>query len=186
MAGSTRPLIEKLICVKLFPLQNRHIVFRVSLSDLSTVTVLPANIKNKSKGSQMEDWEEKLESFLRRREEKAEIAPEIDERKKAQEFINKIVGPAFEKLETIFNKHGCQAFVVSGDLSKLLEVWYKGTREIEYPIEIRGDSIHNAWKAIHRRGERLKGNGEAEPTEANILNHFVDNYTMAMRHALRL
>ena len=139
----------------------------------------------------MEDWEEKLDSFLRRREEKTDIAPETVERKNAQEFINKIVEPAFDKLEAIFNKHGCQAFVVSGDLSRQLTVWSKGTREIVYPIKILRDSILNKWKAIEMNDGGLTAYVDAEPTidnttEAHILNHFVDNYTKAMRLAGRL
>jgi len=134
----------------------------------------------------MEDWEKELDDFLETYKTQVDKAPETKETKRARKFIEEIVQPAFDKLKAIVNKHGRQAFVVSSDFSRRLEVWFKGTREIKYTLTINGDSIVCKYKAISENDGGLKGNRDADPTidnitQAHIGKHFVDIYNRDMR-----
>lgn len=138
----------------------------------------------------MEDWEKELDDFLQTQKVEVDKSQEIEERKRARKFIHEIVDPAFDKLKAIVNKHGRQAFIVSGDLSRVLEIWFKGTREIKYTLTINGDRIVCKYKAIGENNGGLRGNRNADPTidnitQAHIGKHFVDTYTRDIRHTPR-
>ena len=135
----------------------------------------------------MEDWEKELDDFLQTQKVEVDKASETEETKRARKFIEEIVQPTFKKLKDILNTHGREAFVVSGDLSRLLEVWYKGTREIKYYfLTINGEGITCKYHAISENDDGLKGNGDKDPTihnttKAHIGKDFVDIYTRDMR-----
>lgn len=136
----------------------------------------------------MEDWEKELDDFLQTHKAEVEKAAQSKETKRARKFIRAIVEPTFTKLKAVLDKRGREAFVVSGDLSRRLEVWFKGIREIEYTLTINGDRIDCKYKAIGENDGGLKDIVGKDPptientTQAHIGKHFVDTYTRDIRH----